>query len=248
MTHSIDAVWTTTSRYLKRFDQPLLDRLRKHTTIAQWQYQQSADEPSSLSTAVDLLHDYIQNFDHPIHLIGHGTGGLVSLLYARQCPQNVRSLTMLGVGASATLDWMAHYYFHLQFIPSNRRQVLAQLIPDLFGEQNSTVTCYLSRLLEKEMMVSPSPHSLFQRYSLPPSGVSMPLFVCGSKTDPVVDSQALKEWQPWMKGCDRIWQYKSGYHFFHCFHPQPIAEQILDFWKIESESSIPAKNLDVCSV
>ncbi|WP_299407317.1 alpha/beta hydrolase [Acaryochloris sp. IP29b_bin.148] len=248
MTHSIDAVWATTSPYLKRFDQPLLDQLSKHLTIAQWQYQQSEDEPSSLSTAVDLLHDYIQDCDHPIHLVGHGTGGLVSLLYARQCPQNIRSLTLLGVGAVATLDWMAHYYFHLQFVPYNRRQMLTQIVPDLFGDQQPTVTCYLSRLLEKDMMVSPSPHSLFQRCHLPPGGVSAPLLVCGSQNDPVVDSQALNEWQSWMKDCDRIWQCAEGHHFFHCFYPQLVAEQILDFWQVKPAMPLASIDLRPCSV
>ncbi len=248
MSHSIDVVWATTSPYLKRFDQPLLKHLSKHITIAQWQYQQSEDEPSSLSAAVDLLHDYIQNCDHPIHLMGHGTGGLVSLVYARQCPQNIRSLTLLGVGAWATLDWIAHYYFHLQLVPSSRRSVLTQLVPDLFGEQNQTVTCYLTRLLEQDMLVSPSPHSLFQRYNLPPSEVSVPLLICGSQNDAVVDNRALQEWQPWMKGCDRIWQCQGGHHFFHCFHSQPVAEQILDFWQMEAQSPILAKNLDYCPV
>lgn len=248
MTHSIDALWVTTSPYLKRFDQPLLQRLCKHIAIAQWQYQQSEDEPCCLSTAVNLLCDYMQGCDHPLHLIGHGTGGLVSLLYARQYPQSVRSLTLLGVGAWATLDWMAHYYVHLQFAPCSRRRVLAQLIPDLFGEQNPTVTCYLSRLLEKEMAVSPSPHSLFQRCNLPPSGVSVPLLVCGSENDPVVDSRALEEWQPWLKGSDRLWQCTNGHHFFHCFHPQPVAEQILDFWQIEFELPFASVNFSPCSV
>ncbi|NJK30095.1 MAG: alpha/beta hydrolase, partial [Acaryochloris sp. SU_5_25] len=231
MTHSISALWVTTSSYLQRFDQPLLQRLRQHTTLAQWQYQQSEDEPCALEVAVDLLHDYVQGCDHPIHLLGHGTGGLVSLLYARQCPQRVRSLTLLGVGAWAMVDWIAHYYFHLQLLPCSRRQVLTQLIPDLFGAQNPTVTCYLTRLLEKDLAVSPSPHSLFQQGNLMPRSVPVPLLVCGSANDPVVDSRALEEWQPWLKGGDRMWQSADGPHFFHCFDPQPVAEQILDFWR-----------------
>jgi len=248
MTHSIDALWVTTSPFLKRFDQPLLQRLCKQSAIAQWQYQQSEDEPCSLSIAVDLLHEYLQGFDHPLHLVGHGTGGLVSLLYARQCPDNVRSLTLLSVGAWASLDWMAHYYFHLQFVPSRRHQVLTQLVPDFFGEQNPTVTCYLARLLAQDLAVSPSPHSLFQRCNLSPTGVPVPLLVCGGESDPVVDSQALQEWQPWLKASDRIWQCPEGYHFFHCFHPQRVAEQMLDFWQIQSITASNSIDLHSCSI
>ena len=247
MTHSIDALWVTTSPHLNRFDQPLIQQLCKHTTIAQWQYQQSEDEPCSLDIAVDLLHEYLKTYDYPLHLIGHGTGGLVSLLYARQCPQRVRSLTLLGVGAWAALDWMAHYYFHLQLVPYRRHLVLSQLIPDFFGEQNPTITCYLARLLEKELAVSPSPHSLFQRSNLAPGGVPVPLLVCGSKQDPVVDTQAIREWQPWLKECDRIWQCANGRHFFHCFHPLPVAEQILKFWQIESNPPLVTENFSFCT-
>lgn len=248
MTHSINALWVTTSPYLKRFDQPLLQQLCKQTTIGEWQYQQTEDEPCSLDIAVDLLQDYMQAGDQPMHLIGHGTGGLVSLLYARRYPHKVRSLTLLGVGASATLDWIAHYYYHLQFIPCSRHRLLTQLIPDLFGDQNPTITCYLTRLLEKELGVSPSPHSIYKRGHLAPRGVSMPLLVCGSESDPVVDSQALQEWQPWLKACDRIWQYPEGPHFFHCYHPQAVAAQILDFWQATPQTSFPTSNLSSCSV
>ncbi|WP_299489037.1 alpha/beta hydrolase [Acaryochloris sp. IP29b_bin.137] len=248
MTSSIDAVWATTCSYLKRFDQPLLKQLRQQVTIAQWQYQQTEDEPSSLSIAVDLLHEFMQECDHPVHLIGHGTGGLVSLLYARQYPQKVRSLTLLGVGAWASLDWIAHYYFHLQFVPCSRHHVLTQLVSDLFGEQNATVTCYLSRLLEQEMAVSPSPHNLFQRYNLPPDEVPVPLLLCGSENDLVVDSRALKEWEGWMKDCDRIWLCQDGYHFFHCFYPQSVAAQVLDFWHDGASASFPSISSKSCPV
>lgn len=248
MTHSIDTLWVTTSPYLKRFHQPLIHALQPHTTIAEWQYQQSEDEPCSLVIAVNLLREYIQTCDRPLHLIGHGTGGLVSLLYAQQYPQQVRSLTLLGVGAWATLDWIAHYYFHLQLVPYQRHLVLTQLIPDLFGEQNPTITCYLAHLLEQELAVSPSPHSLFQRCNLEPRGVSVPLLVCGSQQDLVVDNRALQEWLPWLKMCDRIWQYPHGPHFFHCFHPQPIAEQILDFWHIKPKTSASSDNASYCKV
>jgi pimeloyl-ACP methyl ester carboxylesterase len=248
MTHSIGALWVTTSSYLHRFDQPLLQRLRKHTTLAQWQYQQSEDEPCALEVAVDLLHEYVQGCEHPIHLLGHGTGGLVSLLYSQQCPQYVHSLTLLGVGAWLMVDWIAHYYLHLQLLPCSRRQVLAQLIPDLFGMQNPTVTRYLASLLEKELAVSPSPNSLFQQTNLMPRSLSIPLLVCGSTNDPVVDSRALKEWQPWLKVGDRLWQSTEGHHFFHCFYPQPVAEQIVDFWRTQAGSPLPAVQLDPCAV
>ncbi|WP_299492330.1 alpha/beta hydrolase [Acaryochloris sp. IP29b_bin.137] len=247
MTPTIEAVWTTTSHHLNCFNQPLLKLLRQQVTTAQWQYQQTEDEPCSLDIAVSLLHKFILTCEHPIHLIGHGTGGLVSLLYARQCPQKVKSLTLLGVGANASWDWIAHFYYYLQFLHSNRHQLLTQLVSNLFGKQNPSINYYLAHLLEMDMGVSPSPHSLFHRHHFQPSGVSVPMLVCGCENDPVVSSQSLKAWESWMKGDDRLWQCQDGHHFFHSFYPKPVANEILDFWEI-STHPLSTVSLSTCSV
>lgn len=89
---------------LKNFDRPLLRSLSKQITIAQWEYCQSQDEPSSLEVALELVHDYLQQLVSPIHLVGHGTSGLLGLLYAQQHPERVRSLTLLSVGIYPAKD------------------------------------------------------------------------------------------------------------------------------------------------
>ena len=231
ISNAFDALWLNTSPSLKRFHQPLLQRLCRPTAVAQWDYCQTPDDASSLEVAVQLLQDYLQSRDRPVHLIGHSTGGLVGLLYARQYPESVRSLTLLGVGAQVTLDWIAHYYFHLGFLTCNRSEAIAQLVPDLFGPQKPNTTRWLTKLLLQDLATSPSPHSLLQTMSLSQGGVSVPLFVCGAMDDVIVDSHELAGWRPWLKRGDRLWQYAQGRHFFHSKYPQPVSQQILDFWQ-----------------
>jgi pimeloyl-ACP methyl ester carboxylesterase len=100
-----EAVWLSVNPSFSRLEQPLLQHLRGERPIAHWGYVQTPDEPSSLDVAMTLLHDYMKGCDRPLHLMGHSTGGLVGLLYARQYPQRVKSLTLLGVGVNPALDW-----------------------------------------------------------------------------------------------------------------------------------------------
>ena len=79
-------------------------------------------------------------------------------------------------------------------------------------------------------MTSLSPHSLYQRFSLFPGDVPVPLLVCGSENDFVIDPNLLEGWQPWLKEGDRIWLSARGRYFFHYFHPQQVSEQITNFW------------------
>ena len=90
-----DVVWLNTSPSFQCFDRPLLRYLSTQVTIAQWKYVQSQDDASLLNVAVLLLHDYLKSNAQPVHLIGHSTGGLLGLLYARQYPERVRSLTLM---------------------------------------------------------------------------------------------------------------------------------------------------------
>lgn len=99
-----EALWLNVSPALEKLDRPLLKHLSQHLSIAQWQYCQTPDEPMSLEIALVLLHDYLKHHDRPIHLLGHGTGGLLGLLYTRQHPERVRSLTLLSVGVYPAVD------------------------------------------------------------------------------------------------------------------------------------------------
>ena len=240
MSKLFNALWVNTSKSLQRFDQPLQQYLRRHTAIAQWQYSQTQDEPSSLDEAVRLLHDYLQSCDEPKHLAGHGTGGLVALLCAHRYPERVKSLTLLSVSPQLGLDWIAHYYFHLQLLTCNRQQVFMHVVRDLFGDQRPSIAKALAKRLQQDLDHSPSPNSLLSTIELPQGGVPVPMMVCGSRDDLVIDSHELQAWYPWLKDCDRLWQCLNGRHFFHYFHPQIVGDQILDFWNsVSNQTMVP---------
>lgn len=224
-----DVVWLNTSPSLQSFDRPLLQSLSKQGAIAQWEYSQSQDEASSLHVAVHLLHDYLKSCPHPVHLVGHSTGGLVGLLYSRRYPETVKSLTLLAVGVDAGVDWQAHYYTHRQVL--SRKKTLTAMVYNLFGYHNECTIKRLIGLLEQDLNCSLSPHSLFQKLSVPQGEVPVPLMVCGSCDDIVVESAALQGWQPWLKEGDRLWMCPEGRHFFHFFHPLLVGDAILNFWK-----------------
>jgi pimeloyl-ACP methyl ester carboxylesterase len=225
-----DALWLNVSPALQKFDRPLLKRLSHQISIAQWEYCQTPDEPMSLEVALVLLHDYLKHHHHPIHLLGHGTGGLLALLYARRYPERVRSLTLLSVGVHPAVDWQAHYYAQLQLQCWSREAVLTQTVRNLFGLQSRSTVRKLCQVLERDLKSSLSPHTLYRRVSFFPGKVAVPLMVSGSRDDIVIDPNQLQGWQPWLKDGDRLWQCPSGRYFFHYFRPQTVAEQIVSFW------------------
>ncbi len=218
-----------TSPSLQCFAQPLLDYLSHGATIAQWEYCQSQDEPSSLDVAVLLLHDYLKSCNQPVHLIGHSTGGLLGLVYARRYPERVKSLTVLAVGVDAAVDWQAHYYVHRQFL--SRQATLTTMAYNLFGYHNEHTIKSLVSILERDLDCSLSPNSLFQRSSVLPIPVPVPLMVCGSFDDIIVAPDALHGWRPWLMEGDRLWSCLEGSHFFHFFQPTLVGNVMLNFWK-----------------
>ena len=222
-------LWLNTSSSLRCFEQPLLNYLSKRVSIARWEYSQTQDEASSLDIAIRLLHDYLQNTTHPVHLIGHSTSGLLGFLYARQYPEKIASLTLLGVGADVTIDWQVHYYTHLQAL--NRKKVLSTMAYNLFGCYDDRTIEGLVKILEKDLDSSLSPHSLWQRANFPHNGVSVPLMVCGSLDDPIVEATELHKWQPFLKASDRLHLHPDGGHFFHFFQSQQAGKHILSFWQ-----------------
>lgn len=220
------------SPHLQVFDRPLLEFLARHNLIAQWEYQQTPDEPCSLDIALVLLHDYLKQRHQPIHLIGHGISGLLALLYAQLHPKRVRSLTLLSVGACPAVDWQAHYYAQRQLLPCSRQILLTQMVDMLFGCSSQAMTKALVKILEQDLDNSLSPHSLVRCLSLKPIRVAVPLLVCGSVDDVVVDPHQLRSWQEYFgEDASKVWVCPGGRYFFHHFYPQQTGEQILNFWK-----------------
>jgi pimeloyl-ACP methyl ester carboxylesterase len=232
MSYSNAPVWINANPSFKRFDGRIIRYLSRHLPLAYWEYSQTQDEACSLQIAMTLLHDYLKSLSEPVSLIGHGTGGLVGLLYARKYPHKVKSLTLLGVGANPAIDWQAHYYALRKLLSCSQEFILARMVQILFGyQQNRVHTQDLIAILGQDLITSPSPHSLFQHYQIEPGGVSMPLMICGSDNDSVVDSLALHKWLDYLKPGDEIWTHPNGHHFFHYFFPEAVGKQILEFWQ-----------------
>ena len=76
-------IWISASPSLKYFHRRLLNSLSKVVEIELWEYYQTLDESSSIDSAINLLHQYLAQTNCPVHLIGHGIGGIIALGYAR---------------------------------------------------------------------------------------------------------------------------------------------------------------------
>lgn len=243
-----DVLWLSVSPSLKVFDQPLLRLLSRHLTIAQWEYLQTKDEASSLDKAVVLLHDFLKHRDRPVHLAGHGMGGVLALSYARRFRRWVRSLTLLSVAAQPAATWQAHYYVQRQLLTCSREQVLANTVRTLFGHELPFAAKDLIKALDRDLQAAPCLHSLFKLVSLPKAGVSMPLLVCGSRTDAIVAPPSCQEWLPLLKANDVLWECPEGRYFFHYFYPELVSEQVLPFWeRVNKEAADRIQSSLACS-
>lgn len=232
-----NALWVSVSPSFQPLHAKLLHQLNRHTPVAQWAYDQTADEPCSLESAITLLHDYLKTQPQPVHLLGHSISGWVALRYAQRHPHRVKSLTLLGVGVTPSVDWQALYYCQLAHTLRPRQAVLTQMAHSLFGHLARPLVAGWVRRLEQDLACSPSPHSLLSRGHLCPQRVSVPLLVCGGRDDVVVPPTQLWGWQPWLKVGDQVWECPGGRHFFHAAYAQQVTEQITQFW---ASSAVPA--------
>jgi pimeloyl-ACP methyl ester carboxylesterase len=117
------------------------------------------------------------------------------------------------------------------------------MVHNLFGYQDRSRTKSLINILERDLNSSPSPHSLYREVDIVPESVAVPLLVCGSKDDSVVDPNTLYRWASWLKNGDRIWECPQGHHFFHYFYPKEVGKQVLEFWHSVSESVISCETV-----
>jgi hypothetical protein len=224
-------LWLSVSPSLKLFDQPLLQHLRTSCPVAHWEYHQNQDEASGLEPALVLLCEYLHTLPQPVHVIGHGLSGVLALLLAARYPERVRSLTMLAVSGQPMATWHAHFYVQRQLLPCSREQLLIRTAKTLLAEQGWDRVRPLAMALAKELDTSPVPHSVFQVVGIPAPPVTVPILVCGSPDDPIVDPVGLGQWQDQLKQEDQVWSCPAGRHFFHYFFPHEVALRILEFWR-----------------
>jgi len=165
-----------------------------------------------------------------VHLIGHSIGGWLGLLYAHRYQERVKSLTLLAVAPEQAMDWQERYYTLLQGFPCSRETILMHMVYYLFGYQSQAKIPKLIQILEQDLLLSPSPHNLLHPINIPAVKISVPLLVCGSSDDIVVDPYQLHEWKSLLNEGDRLWECPQGRHFFHYFYPLLVCEQILNFY------------------
>ena len=236
------AVWINANPSFKCFDGRIVRYLSKQTPIAYWEYAQTLDEASSLNIALILLHDYLKSRPQPVDIIGHGTGGLLGLLYARKYPHRVKSLTLLGVGSVPSIDWQAHYYQMRKLLPCSQEIILGRMVQMMFGYQSRSNVLDLVKILKRDLYTAPTIHSLYKLDRIESSSVSMPMMVCGSNNDGIVDRNALQGWSDYLKADDVLWTTAEGHHFFHYFFPEYTGRKIIKFWQNVELRSLRVSN------
>ena len=229
-------LWVSVSPSLKFFDLPLLQKLTKHRSVSRWEYDQSLDEASTLEGAVAMLVTYLEQCDRPVHLAGHGLSGVVAMLAAVRCPEKVRSLAVLSVAVLPGLTWQAHYYLQRLLTPCSQARVLANCAQSLWGTTSPYSIRSLVLLLEKDLLLSPSPHSLYQVAKLDPVRVSVPKWVGGGGQDFVISPLVFQQWRDQMGPGDRFCQLPEGSHFFHTASPDWVAGELIQFWMQHEDS------------
>ncbi|MEL6494449.1 MAG: alpha/beta hydrolase [Cyanobacteria bacterium J06623_7] len=244
---AVPPVWINANPSFKHFDARLVRYMSNRIPIAYWEYHQDLDEASSLDVALVLLHDYLKTKSEPVDLIGHATGGLLGLLYARKYPHRVKSLTLLGVGSAPSIDWQAHYYQMRKLLPCSQDVILSRMIKMMFGYQSRRNVANLIKILKQDLVTAPTSHSLYQIDRIKAGGVSMPLMVCGSKQDGIVDRSSLQGWSNYLKDDDRLLTVPEGHHFFHYFFPEDTGKKIIKFWQQLNQPSSQTSEVSLAS-
>ncbi len=111
---------------------------------------------------------------------------------------------------------------------------------ELFGDTPLPIAKPLIHLLRQDLEQSLSLHHLFQQVDLPPIHVTVPLLVCGSVDDVILDPNHIRDWRShFSQATSRLWICSGGRYFFHYFYPQQVSEEMLSFWQsISSEFNL----------
>ncbi|MEL6463017.1 MAG: alpha/beta hydrolase [Cyanobacteria bacterium J06621_15] len=240
-----EAVWVSGSPSLRGLSTPLVNNLAKYTNISGWEYIQTMDEPACIDTAVELLHSYLKTKEIPVNLIGHGIGGTIALMLARQYPQLVKSLTLLSVAAQPAKTWHVNYYQQRQIYTLSKTEALFNTLNNVFRNK---YPCCLYNLIDKfnqDLENLPLMHSILKIESLPLEEVSMPLMVCGGQIDMILGYPDFHEWKKYLKPEDILWKCHQGGHFFHYFHSEIVTQQILHFWKMQKLEVVGNRELGI---
>jgi pimeloyl-ACP methyl ester carboxylesterase len=247
-------LWVSVSPSLKCFDVPLLRALMVNRAIApsmtpstpsiaesiiaesiapsiqQWTYEQTLDEASSFEEAIALLVSYLERCDRPVHLVGHGLSGVVAMMATARCAEKVRSLALLGTSVLPGLTWHAHYYLQRFMTPCSQSRILANCARSLWGQTSPYSIRSLVRVLEKDLLLAPSPHSLYAVRTLNSVDIPVPKFVAGGDQDFVISPAVFHLWDEQMGPGDRLYEVPGGSHFFQVKFAADLARELLQFW------------------
>ena len=233
-------LWIGTNPSLQCFHRRMLNVLDQKFPLKCWEYSQTPDEPGSLEIALALLHDFIQTSSQPIHLIGHGLGGVLALSYARRYPKQVASVVLISVAAQPMITWQSYYYQQLATIYCQRDAVLRLVAGCLSGIRCPSYVQHLADRLDRDLLEAPSNNSLIQQ-NLPllPGSIPQPLMVCGAVDDPVLMGSIFSNWSHYLKPGDRLWHQPEGGHFFHHQYADEVGAKILNFWRQVTLNQLP---------
>jgi pimeloyl-ACP methyl ester carboxylesterase len=210
---------------------PLIRYLCGGCSISQWSYfHDCEDSACSLEEALSYLGEYMDTLGEPVHLLGHGTAGMVAAVYAQHHPEKVRTLTLLSVSPDMAHSWIGLYYQLFGRRPCCRAAALGHLAETLGEGGDRERTRRLAALLYRDLSLAFSPHTPLRLTFYPARAVAVPLLVCGSADDVVVPPADLKRWEVLFKAGDRLHIAPQGRHFFHCHRPVEVGAAIQDFW------------------
>lgn len=233
-------LWISTNPSLQCFHRRILGVLDQEFPLKYWEYSQTPDEPGSLEAALRLLHEFAQTSDRPLHIIGHGLGGVLALNYARRYPSRVASVVLISVAAQPAITWQTYYYQQLSNIYCRRDAVLKLVAGWISGIACPQYVQHLAERLDRDLLEAPSDTSLLKKDGPFSQGsIGQPLLVYGATDDPVLMGSIFSGWKHYLKPGDQFWQQPTGGHFFHHQYAEVVGIRIRDFWRQITPQSLP---------